>query len=339
MKIRKKNVLMVSVLGLIIMLGSCSKSKRFEIDTTKNRVDVKIHRFDKDLLSLETTHMKTGVDNLYKKYHVFLPVFTSSVLDTSATDTTAVRNLFHQFLTDTTFKLVNKKTLQTFQNVSDIEKQVSDAYTYIHYYFPTVKLPEIYFYVSGFNRQIMMNNNFIGIGTDFYLGSNYPAYKNFTYQYMTYNMRRECLATDLVSATLFRMFVMNSSEYRLLDNMLFRGKVMYLLSVFMPNEKPENLMGYSPEQWKWCKTNEKQVWGYIIDQKHLFSTDILLIRKYMNDAPFTAPISQDSPGRFGTWLGWQIVNSYMSKNPNITLNDLMKENNYQKMLEDSGYRP
>lgn len=336
---KKTNLSITFICCLIFLLASCTKSNRFKIDTSKNRVEVKIYRFDRDMLSLDTTNMKAGVNSLYKRYGDFLPAFTANVLDTTATDTVAVSNLFRQFLSNATFKAVNKKTLQTFQNVSDIEKQVSDAYTYIHYYFPKVTLPEVYFYVSGFNRSIMMNNKFIGIGTDFYLGSNYPAYKNFTYQYMTYNMRRECLVTDLVSATLFRMFIMDSSEYRLLDNMLFRGKVMYLLSVFMPNEKPENIMGYSLEQWKWCKTNEKQVWGYIIDQKHLFSTDLQLIRKYMNDAPFTAPVSQDSPGRLGTWLGWQIVESYMDKNPKISLNDLMQENNYQKMLEDSGFRP
>ena len=336
---KKTNILIISICSMLLLLGSCNKGNRFKIDTAKNRVEVKIHRFDKDLLSIDTTKMKAGVDRLYARYPDFLPVFTATILDTAATDTPAVRNLFRQFLADTTFKAVNKKALRTFTDVTDIEKQVSDAYTYIHYYFPEVKLPEIYFFVSGFNRAVMINNKFIGVGTDFYLGSNYPGYKNFTYQYMLYNMRRECVATDLVSTTLFRMFVMNSSEYRLLDNMLFRGKIMYLLSVFMPNEKPENIMGYTPEQWKWSKTNEKQIWGYMIDQKHLFSTDVQLIRKYMNDAPFTAPVSQDSPGRLGTWLGWQIVESYMSKNPKATLTDLMKINNYQKMLEDSGYRP
>jgi len=336
---KKINLRITFSFCLIILLSSCTNNNRFKIDTSKNRVEVKIHRFDKDLLSLDTTNMKVGLDSIYSRYRDFLPVFTGNILDTAATDTVAVGHLFHQFLTDSSFKPVNKKALETFKDVSDIEKKVSDAYTYIHYYFPEVKLPDIYFFVSGFNRSIMMNNRFIGIGTEYYLGSNYPAYKNFTYQYMTYNMRRECLATDLVSATLFRMFVMNSSQYRLMDNMLFRGKVMYLLSVFMPEEKPESIMGYSPEQWKWAKTNERQVWGYIIDQKHLFSTDVLLIRKYMNDAPFTAPISQESPGRFGTWLGWQIVQSYMNKNPHIKLVDLMKEDNYQKMLEESGYKP
>ncbi len=323
----------------ILLLGSCSKDNRFKIDTSKNRVEVKIHRFDKDLLSLDTNNMQAGLKNLYARYPDFLPVFTSEILDTASTDTVAVGKLFHQFLTEPTFKAVNKKTLQTFGNVSDIEKQMSDAYTYIHHYFPEFKTPDIYFFVSGFNRAIMMNRNFIGLGTDYYLGSNYPAYKGLTYEYMTYNMRRECVATDLVSATLFRMFAQNGTENRLLDNMLFRGKIMYLLSVVMPEEKPENLMGYSATQWKWCLTNEKQVWGYMIDQKHLFSTDVQLIRKYMNDAPFTAPISQDSPGRFGTWIGWQIVESYVKNNPKITLTDLMKMNDYQKMLEDSGYRP
>ena len=114
---------------------------------------------------------------------------------------------------------------------------------------------------------------------------------------------------------------------------------MYLLSVFMPNEKPEDLMGYTPEQWKWCKSYKKEIWGTIIENKDLFSTNMLLISKYMNDAPFTAPVSQDSPGRLGTWLGWQIVDSYMRKNQNIGLKNLMDENNYQKILEESGFKP
>jgi len=336
---RNKRLIFLPLIVLFAVLNSCTKSNRFEIDTNKNRVEVKIHRFDKDLLSLNTSNMKPGLKVLYKNYSDFLPTFTIEVLDTMATDTNAVQNLFGKFLTDTTFSKINQKALQTFSDVRDIEKQVSDAYTYIHHYFPEVQLPEIYFFVSGFNRSIMMNKKFIGMGTDFYLGSDYPAYKSLTYEYLVKNMRRECLATDLVSATLFRMFVMNSSQYRLLDNMLFRGKVMYLMSVFMPEEKPERIMGYSLAELKWCQTNEKQIWGAIIDQKHLFSTDVLLIKKYMNDAPFTSPISQDSPGRLGTWMGLQIVKSYMNKNTNVSLTDLMKDNNYQKMLEDSGYRP
>lgn len=334
-----KNQITVLICGLMFLIPSCTKSNRFEIDTHKNRNEVKMHRFDKDLLSTDIKNIEPGVKSLTRKYPEFMNSFIENILDTTSTDTAAICNLFHDFLTDKTFAPVNKEAKESFNDVSDIETKISDAYTYIHYYFPEVKLPEVYMFVSGFNRQIMMNDRFIGIGADFYLGSNFPLYKNLTYEYMLNSMNRENLAPDLVSATLFRMFVMNSQEDRLLDNMLFRGKVMYLLSVFMPNEKPQTLMGYTSEQWEWSKKYEKQVWAAIIDQKHLFSTDYQLINKYMNDAPFTAPISQDSPGRIGTFIGWQIITSYMTRNEKVSLKSLMDEENYQKILEASGYKP
>ena len=336
---KNRNQIIAFICGLIVLASSCTKSSRFEIDTHKNRYEVKIHRFDKDLLATDVKNIKPAVKNLTDKYPEFMNSFIDNVLDTTSTDTAAICNLFHDFLTDKTFTPVNKKAKESYVEISDIETKISNAYTYIHFYFPEVQLPEIYFFVSGFNRQIMMNDKFIGIGTDFYLGSDFPLYKNLTYQYMLNSMNRENLAPDLVSATLFRMFIMNSEQDRLLDNMLFRGKIMYLLSVFMPEEEPQTLMGYTTEQWKWSEKYEKQVWTAIIDQKHLFSTDIQIINKYMNDAPFTAPISQDSPGRMGTFIGWQIITSYMNKNNKVSLKNLMDEENYQKILEASGYKP
>ena len=324
---------------LIVVMTSCHKKNRFEIDTKQNHYTVKIHRFDRDLLSLDAKNMDKGLKKLYADYPEFLPLFVNEIADTTAKDTSAVKTVFTKFLTDSVFAKANRKTLKTFGDISDIEKEVSDAYTYIHYYFPEVKLPELYLFVSGFNRSVIMNKELIAVGADFYLGSDFPAYSGIAYKYQINNMRRECLASDIVSATLFRMFPMNSSQYRLLDNMLFRGKVMYLMSVFMPNEKQEGIIGYTPEQLTWCKTHEKQVWAATIDQKHLFSTDVTLIQKYMNDAPFTATISQDSPGRLGTWIGLQIVESYMKHNPAVSIRNLMNENNYQKMLEQSDYRP
>lgn len=331
--------LSLSFLLVLLTFVSCTKNNRFEIDTTKNRVEVKIHRFDTKLLSLDTADIKVGVTELYKQFPEFTPVFVENVLDTTATDTSAVGHLFQQFLTDKSYKPVNKKANEIYTDVTDIETEISNAYTYIHYYFPEVQLPQVYFYVSGFNRQIMMTEKFIGIGTDFYLGSDFPLYKNLTYEYMIGNMKRENIASDLVSATLFRMFAMHSEQDRLLDNMLFRGKIMYLLSVFMPQEKPEVLLGYSIQQWEWSEKFEKAIWTAMVDQKHVFSTDVQLIQKYMNDAPFTAPISQKSPARLGTFIGWQIVKSYMDKNKNVGIKELMNEENYSRLLENSGYKP
>lgn len=323
----------------LFSLASCQQKNRFRIDEAQNRVEVKTKRFDKDLISLDTADVQSEVRRMYREYPDFFPVFVVNVLEVDPADTLLVADFVAQFLSDTTFNNVNKEVLRQYDNASDIEKSISTAYTYIRHYFPEMTLPDVYFFVSGFNLSIMMTDQVVAMGTDMYLGADFPAYRELTYQYMVNNMKRANIAPDLISALLFREFRMDSDKDRLIDNMLYRGKVMFLLSTFMPNEKDEYLMGYTTEQIKWCEKYERQIWASIIDQKHLFSSDNFMIRKYLHDAPFTSTISQDSPGRVGTWIGWQIVKSYMQRNEEVTLKDLIRQNDYQKMLEESGYRP
>lgn len=320
-------------------LTACNKNKRFEVDTNNNDGNFKIRRFDKDLVTLDTAKLRSGVIALYEKYPEFMPLYVSEVLMQQPNDTAAVTTLLRGFLADTVFKAVNRDVLRVFSDITATEKSISGAYTYIHHYFPDIVLPEIYFYVSGFNRPIIISDKMIAVGVDLYLGADYPRYEDFTYKYLTYTMQPASIAPDVVSALLFKSFPYNSKEERLVDQMLYRGKIMYLMSVLMPDQKPHDIMGYSNNQWEWSRKYEKEIWNTIMDQQDLFSTDNALIRKYMNDAPFTAPVSQDAPGRLGTWVGWQIVQSYMDNNKDVTLEALMKENNYQKILDMSGYQP
>ena len=333
-----KTIIIILSLGFILLSTvACKEQSRFAIDTNKNRVEVEIKRFDKDIISLDTSNIRSETEALYRRYPDFFPVFVSNILEVDPADTMLVSAFIKDFLADSTFTDVNAAVLNTFDDMSGVEKSLSTAYTYLQHYFPDMLLPDVYFFVSGFNLSIMMTDKLVAMGTDMYLGADFPEYQSITYEYMLCNMKPENIAPDLISALLFREFHINSEQNRLLDNMLFRGKVMYLLSVVMPDEKDEYLIGYTPEQLKWCEKYERQTWAAIIDQKHLFSSDNFTIRKYLNDAPFTAPVSPDSPGRLGTWIGWQIVKSYMQRNEDISLNDLMTNNDYQKMLEKSGY--
>jgi len=63
------------------------------------------------------------------------------------------------------------------------------------------------------------------------------------------------------------------------------------------------------------------------------------LTSYLNDGPFTAEISQESPGRLGTWIGWRISQSYMEHNENATLQQLIENSDAQEILEKSFYRP
>ena len=329
------------ILSLILLFGfsACKNNKRFKVDAGSEVLQVKINRFDTAFIAFDNSNALKSTEELYQVYPQFMDVFVSDVLREDPKDTIKVSQAISKFLSNTVFSDVNKNVSETFKDVSSVEKSISESYQRIHYFFPQVKLPQLYFFVSGFNQSMVVHPDFIGVGLDMYLGSDFPLYKEITYEYLTYNMRPESIPVDIISAILFNNFKLDVKEDRLLDNMLYRGKIMYILAAIMPQVEPNDLMGYTRFQWEWSRKYEQAVWNSILDKNDIYSSDNLLIRKYLNEAPFTTPISQESPGRLGTWIAWQIVNSYMDKNQQITLADLLKDNNYQKMLDNSGYRP
>ena len=331
------NRIFLSGIFLLFLFASCKTDNRFKIDTTEN-VEVTIKRIDKQVLAMDTADILSGINALSAEYPEFFADYVD-IWELLPADTTEICQLFREFLTDTMLVAVHADASRVFDDVSSIERKISTGYAYLNHYFPEVKLPEIYFFVAGFNRSLMQGSSFLGIGADLYISRDYQRYKMLAYDYLLYNMDPESIPVDVISTILVNVFKKQGNEDRLLDNMLYQGKILYLLSVFLPDERKENIAGYTSEQLKWCERHEKAIWGTIIDQKDLFSSDYQLVRKYMIDAPFTAPISQESPGRLGAWIGWQIVNSYMQRNQKVSLRDLMIENDSQRLLEQSGYRP
>lgn len=331
----KKSIFTFIILSCLV---ACNKTKRLEL-TESITPSAKIIRFDSLILHADTSNLLQSVKEIYRAEPVFMPYYVENVMGSNPADTAETARLLGQFLANNSFKQVNKDVEKIFANTDTIVKNINLAYQYLNQYFPEMKTPQVYFFVSGFNTPIILEDQFVGIGLDLYLGSNYPSYRDMSYQYLLYNMRPSSIAPDLLSAMLFKHFRFDGQEERLLENMLYRGKIMYLLSLIMPQVPPHDIMGYSRFQWEWSRKYESKIWNSIVGQKDLYSTDIALINKYLNDAPFTATISQESPGRLGTWVGWQIISNYMNKNSDLSIEELMKTTDYQLILNKSEYAP
>ncbi len=72
--------------------------------------------------------------------------------------------------------------------------------------------------------------------------------------------------------------------------MIDEGKLLYALMQLLPEKDEDYIIGYTAAQSAWCKSNEKNIWQSIVKQNHLYDTDHMLITRYVNDAPNTAPI-------------------------------------------------
>lgn len=339
---RMKHTGLVAGLAGALLLSGCQKANRYfpkTADMVPQRVE--IVRFDSALLAVRTDSIGRDIRLLYAQYPEFMPVFVEDILGIPTADTAYLEQALPQFLADTAygFAETNRVEQERFADVSDIQKPMNEAFTRLHYLYPEMEIPRVYLFISGFNAAIYFIEDGIGVGADMYLGSDYKYYNQVVYDYQKQTMRKECIPVDVVSAYLFRNLPYTSTKSRLLDQMIYRGKVMYLLSLLFPTLPEYEVMGYTKEQWRWCEQNEEAIWHLVMDKRDLFKTENLVLTSYLNDGPFTSEVSQEAPGRLGTWLGWRISESYMRHNPNVTLQELMAEGDAQKIMEESRYRP
>lgn len=339
--VRVSRLVCCSLCLVLCLFNSGCSHKRSYFPKNMEQQSITIVRFDKALMNVSRDSALQDVRVLYDEYEDFMPVFAENILGINSDDTLYLADALPQFLADTTygFAETNAEVQRQFADISDIQEQLDDAFTKIHYLYNDLPLPMVYFFISGFNASILFMDDDMAVGTDMYLGSDWKYYNQVVYQYQKQNMRKECVPIDVVSAYLFRNIPYTSIKNNLLENMIFRGKIMYLVSVLLPAYPDYEIMGYTQEQWDWCETNEQAIWNHIMDRRDLFKTESMLLTSYLNDGPFTSEVSQDSPGRVGTWIGWRIAESYMEHNQDVTLQQLMENGDAQLILHDSFYKP
>jgi hypothetical protein len=333
---------------LLFICASCSnkKSRFSKIDLSKSTVEpVKIKRFDIDFSAVDTNNVGPSLEKLHEKYGYYYDFYMARIFRIPPFFPDSTRNeIVYLFLTDPAFLEVYSDCKAEFKDMSDIEKELTTAFRYANYYFPEIKIPDVYAHVSGFGAQIAIDNDsaILSISLDLYLGSDYENYRQvpILYDYLIANFRREKIVPDAIYGWLMTEFDMQAENPTLLDYMIHRSKLMYLTEVFLPKETEENLIGYTKEQLEWCRANEKKMWESIAEEKHLFSTDeSYVIKKYIGPAASTYFFPREAPGRTGAWIGWQIIRSYIDKNKEVTLRELMDNHDSQSILEKSGYRP
>lgn len=332
----KKSILVI----LAVLLCACHGGRDY-FPRDIESVEVDIVRFDSAQLAVRPDSVKQDIVQLYADYEVFMPMFVEGILRLPVEDTAYLCEMYSNFLTDTTmgFAQTNALTQSMFADISKLQKSLNIGFSRLHYLYPEWEIPTVYLFVSGFNSSVMYYENIMGVGVDMYLGSDYPYYNQVVYNYQKQTMRKECVAGDLLNMYIAYQIPYNSKYNRLLEHMIFRGKQMFLLSQLLPNEPAWEIIGYSKEQWDWCKKYEQAIWNRIMEKRDLFKTESMVRVSYMNDGPFTAEISQESPGRLGIWVGWQIVDSYMRNNENVSIKQLIEEGDAQKILEQSFYKP
>ena len=341
---------LVVILGLctLVIIMSCNgcKKQTSHVKIPDHYEPAPIARFEKDLFSIDTNDVENGLVKLHQKYGTFYLSFAHDLMDMKTKDESD--SLFIKPLSMLVkyapFRNLQKQVDSTFGDLKDISDELGLANAIYKQEFPKRATPKYVTFISEYSYANVTYDNLICIGLDMFMKDQFSHfYRALEFpEFMIRKLRKDYVVPNTIKALGISQFEdQTSKDKRFIATMIFEGKVRYFMQALLPNTPDSIILGYTPKQMEWCATNEGEMWAHFIEKDLLYKDDQQSFMKYFNDGPFTSAdgVPAESAPAIGVYAGFQIVNKYMKANPKITLEQLMDEKNFDKILKESKYRP
>jgi hypothetical protein len=326
------------IVSLSILYG-CQTGKKGP-DVRHIEAPFSLHHFYKDLQNIPIDSVDKYVPILKNRYGTYLDAISQGVLKIGSTKEKQYPAHLKAFLAYDANRDVFAKIDSVYPNTKRIKQELELAFKHYKHYFPNQSIPDVYLHISGFNQSVVVDSGWISVSLEKYLGADCQFYTWLNYyQYLKRRMVPEKVVPDIMKALAMTNHNPNLTKNNLLNNIVQEGKVLFYVNQMCPQLEDSLLLDMSQEQLKWCKNYESDIWGFMVENQHLFSTDRMVIQKYIGDSPFTSYFGKDSPGKVGSYIGYQIIKSYMQNNPDVSLQALMLPTDGQQILSASRYSP
>ena len=312
------------VLSFFLLSIGCTNTSYKESEILSIPVEFSIDRFDKKF------HL-SNADEIPKLKTTYPFLFPDKFSD----------SIWIKRQKDSLQLLLLESVDEKFNSLTLIEEDLEYLFKHLKHYFPKTKIPKVIGLINNVDYQskIIYTDSLILISLDTYLGADHYLYRGIP-KYVRQEMDIKFLASHVASKFAVNKIPL-TKDRSLLSKMIYHGKQVYFKEWMLPKSSDGQKMGYTDAQIRWVIDNEKYIWQYFIQKELLYNTDTSLTQRFIEPAPFSKfylEIDNESPGRVGVWLGWQIIRSYMNRYPNTGINDLLNLP-AQKLFSKSNYKP
>ena len=307
----------------IIIFCSCDRSDKLADEVAKINVDVKVDRFDREFAEAKPL----DIPILKAKYPYLFPAnYPDSIWVAKLQDTLQIE--------------VMEEVGKTFPDFGSESEDLEWLFKYIKYYFPNYTIPKVVTVTSevDYNNRIILTDSLLLVGLDNYLGRSHKFYQGIS-KYIANDLDKQYMTRDVASA-FAKAVVAPPRDRTFLSQLVYYGKELYLMQQLMPKKNEAVIIGYAPDELDWATVNEEQVWRYFIERELLYSTNSKLGPRFLDPAPFSKfelELDNESPGKIGRYIGWQIVKAFMDNNK-ITLQEMLTLPE-EELFKRSGYKP
>ncbi|MBL7697609.1 MAG: hypothetical protein JNK79_05605 [Chitinophagaceae bacterium] len=331
----------------------CSCSEKSGPDVSKISVTLETVRFEKDFFALDTNNIQHSLQELFNKNPAFFRDFTQHILGVPpiADSGEQAIKVFKQFIHD--YRPVYDSVSKIFPDIKKYEAEIAEGLKHVRYYFPVYTLPkklitfigpmDAYFQASTGGYGDVITTDGLGIGLQLHLGKNFSMYTSemglaLFPAYLSRKFSPEYIPVNCIKNIVDDMYPDESADKTLVEQMVEKGKRMYLLDKLMPQTHDTLKIGYTLKQLEGCRENEGLIWSYFVKNSLVYNNDPSLIKNYIGDSPGTPELGEGAPGYIGLFTGWQIVKKFMEEHEMLPLDKLMATD-ARLLFEQSKYRP
>ncbi|MBS2211351.1 gliding motility protein GldB [Carboxylicivirga mesophila] len=309
-------------------------------DVSHIDVNVEPQLFFIDLFEMNEDELPEAIDAISKKYGSYLDAYSQQIIKIGSPSNPEYPDFIKSFLDYEDNRDVYEACKKQFGKTNKLSSDLTKAFKHYKYYFPDATIPQVYFHTSYFNQSIAMDSTWISVSVEKYLGADCQFYEWLSIPfYLRRKMVPEKIVPDIMKAMALGNFSLQMKNEDVLSRMIAQGKLNYFVKQMMPSIQDTLLFDYSKKQIKWCYRHEGDIWASMVEQKHLYNTERMVIQKYVGDSPFTYYFGQDSPGKAAVFIAYRIIDAYMKNHPETNLNDLLNNTDAHQILRESRYRP
>jgi hypothetical protein len=306
-----------------------------ELKKVKQELHISILHYEKDLFSLDMNNLQQEVERLSK-------IYPSYLIEPGIWNDPMQMEGLKAYLQDTVIIALAKVAEKTVKT-EHLLKELETAFGYYKIFYPKDSIPQIITMIPGLDIEIpsvYIYDDILYVNVDMYLGADNSYYSAAGLPlYISERCEFVYLPINKIKKAMVYKHLGSAPRTTLIENMITEGKKLYFAEMMFPNINERFIIGYPEEKYAWANNYLGNVWNYMIEKNELFGKGEALLRCYIEEAPFTKPFGNESPGRIGVFTGWKLIQSYMKNNPEVTLAELMQEIDYQKILNNSKFKP
>jgi hypothetical protein len=339
------------VIVTLVVLISCKYEKGPDV----SNINVKLEtvRFERDFFSIDTNNLSNSIQKVYELHPGFFRDFTDHILGIPPLKDSGeqVMKVIKQFIHD--YKPIYDSANAAFPDMRNYERQIRNGLKHVKYYFPAYQIPEklitfigpmdAYFEGSTGGYGDAITPEGLAIGLQLHLGKDFSLYTSemglaLYPGYISRKFSPEYIPVNSMKNIIDDIFPDQGADKTLVEQMVEKGKRLYVLDKIMPDTPDTLKIGYSAGQLEGCRKNEGMIWTYFVKNGLVYNNDPSLIKNYIGESPGTPEFGEGAPGNIGLFVGWQIVRKFMEDNETMSLTELMKFDS-RKLFEASRYRP